>query len=246
MSERAPRTAAIVIIGDEILSGEVADENAAYVARTLTGLGIRVASMQVVPDKTPAIAQAIREAGHVADLVIVSGGIGPTHDDVTRQAVAEALELPCERHAEAEDHLRRGYGSHLTGADLEMADLPRGARLLTGSRTGAYGFAVAGVHVLPGVPILLREIFAELAAVWEPHDYYREEIVTSLREGHLAPGLRAIQAAHPRVAIGSYPVKTEAGYRVRIVLRAHERVALDQARDEVLALLEDARGGPRS
>jgi len=242
MSEPAPRTAAIVIIGDEILSGEVDDENAAYLARTLTGLGIRVIGIQVVPDTTVAISQAIRAATHLADLIIVTGGIGPTHDDVTRQAVAEALDVPCERHAEAEDVLRRGYGDHLTGADLEMADLPRGARLLKSTRTGAYGFAVADVHVLPGVPNLLKAIFGELAELWEPHDYYREEIVTSLREGQIAPGLRAIQAAHPRVAIGSYPVKTEAGYRVRIVLRAHERAALDSARDEVLTLVQPERG----
>jgi molybdenum cofactor synthesis domain-containing protein len=237
MPERPPRTAFILIIGDEILSGEVNDENAVFLARHLTELGMRVVGMRVVPDTLSGIAGAVQAALATADLVIASGGIGPTHDDVTRQAIAESLGVPCERHPEAELRLRRGYGSTITESELEMADLPRGARLLTAARSGAYGFAVGEVYVLPGIPSLLREIFTGVAAGWEAQGYFRREFLTALREGHLAPGLRAIQAAHPAVAIGSYPIRTEAGYRVRIVLRAREPELLEEAGRAVAELL---------
>jgi molybdenum cofactor synthesis domain-containing protein len=237
MPERPPRTAFILIIGDEILSGEVGDENAVFLARKLTDLGIQVVGMRVVPDTLEGIAAAVQAARATADLVIASGGIGPTHDDVTRQAVAESFGVPCERHPEAEVRLRRGYGATITDSELEMADLPRGARLLSADRFSAYGFAVEEVYVLPGIPSLLREIFSGVATGWEAQGYFRAEFLTALREGHLAPGLRAIQAAHPGVTIGSYPIRMEEGYRVRIVLRAREPQALAQAGREVEALL---------
>jgi molybdenum cofactor synthesis domain-containing protein len=237
MPERPPRTAFILIIGDEILSGEVLDENAGFLARALTELGMRVVGMRVVPDTLEGIVSAVQSARAAADLVIATGGIGPTHDDVTRQAIAESLGVPCERHPEAEVRLRRGYGHEITDSELEMADLPRGSRLLTGPRSGAYGFAVGEVHVFPGIPGLLRDIFSAVAADWEPQGYFRREFLTMRREGHIAPGLRAIQAAHPTVAIGSYPIRTDEGYRVRIVLRAREPVALDETSRAVEALL---------
>jgi len=238
----APRTAFILIIGDEILSGEVVDENAAYLARKLTGLGIRVVGMRVVPDTNEAIATSVQQAAAEAEAVFVSGGIGPTHDDLTREAVAQAFGLPCERHSEAEARLRRGYGDGITLAELAMADLPGGARLLVGLHSGAFGFGVDRVHVLPGVPILMREIFDQVVESWEPAAYFREELVTHLREGNLADGLRQIQAELPAVAIGSYPVKTPEGHRVKIVFRARDRAALDQARARVSALVDGGVG----
>jgi molybdenum cofactor synthesis domain-containing protein len=239
---RAPGTAYILIIGDEILSGEVVDENAAYLARKLTGMGIRVVGMRVVPDTTEAIVSSVQQAAAEAEAVFVSGGIGPTHDDLTREAVARALGVPCERHSEAEARLRQGYGTGITLAELAMADLPGGARLLLGLRTGAFGFGVDRVHVLPGVPVLMREIFDQVVEAWEPSAYFRDELVTHLREGNLADGLRQIQADLPAVAIGSYPVKMPEGHRVKIVLRARDRALLDQAKARVAALVGGGGG----
>ncbi len=238
----SPRTAFILIIGDEILRGEVSDENASYLARQLTALGIQVVGMQVVPDRIEAIVAAIGQATAEAEVVFLSGGIGPTHDDLTRQAVAQAFGRISERHAEAEARLRQGYGSGITAAELAMADLPVSARLLLGRRTGAFGFAVEGVHVLPGVPLLLREIFDHLIESWEPAAYFREEVVTHFREGNLADGLRRIQEEHPAVAIGSYPVRTAEGHRVKIVLRSSDREALEHARARVRELVEGGVG----
>jgi len=240
------RTAAILIVGDEILSGEVADENAAYIARRLTALGLRVEEIRVVPDRMAAIVAALEEARAGHDLVFVTGGIGPTHDDMTRQAVAEVLAVECARHPEAESRLRTGYGQVITESELTMADLPRGSHLLLGTRTGAFGFGVGPYHVLPGIPALLRDILDHMTAEWEPAAYFRDEIVTRLREGHLADGLRAIQDAVPAVAIGSYPVKTADGYRVRIVLRARDEASLARVRDQVSALIAAAEDGTAS
>jgi len=188
----------------------------------------------------PAIIAALAEARAEHDLVFVTGGIGPTHDDLTRQAVAAALAVDCERHAEAENRLRAGYGHVITDSELTMADLPRGAHLLLGTRTGAFGFGVGPYHVLPGIPAVLRDILDHMTADWEPAAYFREEVMTRLREGHLADGLRAIQAASPAVAIGSYPVKTADGYRVRIVFRARDEASLAQVRGKVSALIAAA------
>lgn len=244
----APRTASILIVGDEILSGEVADENAVHIARRLTELGIRVTGMRVIPDRLTVITTALREAMGEAETVFVTGGIGPTHDDMTRQAVAGACGVPCVRHAGAEECLRRGYGPAITESELEMADLPEGSRLFHGLRTGAFGFGVGQVHVLPGIPVLFRDIFDHLVEKWERSDYFREELVTSLREGHVAEGLRAIQTEYPGVAIGSYPVRTEDGYRVRIVLRGRDRETLAGARARVGTLVGEGSGvdGPRA
>jgi molybdenum cofactor synthesis domain-containing protein len=236
------RTAFILIIGDEILSGEVVDENAAHIARKLTGLGVRVIGVRVVPDQMAAIVGALGEATAEAEFVFATGGIGPTHDDLTRQAVAEACGVPCKRHAEAEQRLRQGYGTAITESELEMADLPEGSRLFYGSRTGAFGFGVDQVYVLPGIPALFRDIFDNLVEDWEVSDYFRDEMITHLREGHVADGLRAIQTEHPGVMIGSYPIKTEDGYRLRIVLRARDRRALARARERVDTLVEEGVG----
>jgi molybdopterin-biosynthesis enzyme MoeA-like protein len=123
-----------------------------------------------------------------------------------------------------------------------MADLPGGARLLVGRNSGAFGFGVERLHVLPGVPSLMREIFDHLIEEWEPSAYFREELVTHFREGNLADALAQIQAEIPAVAIGSYPVRTAEGHRVKIVLRARDRAALDHAKARVSALVSGGVG----
>ena len=135
-------TARIIIVGDEVLSGDVRDENIHFLAGQLTALGTRVLSVAVVPDEDAAIVLAVGDGVTSGARVLVTGGIGPTHDDRTRPAVAVALGLPLVLHPEAEERLRKGYGSGITPAELTMALLPRGARLLSGTRSGVYGFAV--------------------------------------------------------------------------------------------------------
>lgn len=218
------RTAAILIVGDEVLSGEVRDENAPFLLSRLAALGARVVRTAVVRDVASEIVDEVRRMRAVADVVLVAGGIGPTHDDVTRPAVAAALGVPLERDAAAEAHVRRWYAEKTTEAELTMADLPRGSRLVAGAKTSALGFAVAGVYVFPGVPFLLRDLVEGCAAQFQGEPLHSAEVMTDLREGQLADALTAIQAGALDTAIGSYPtIDREGVWRTRIVIRSSDR-----------------------
>ncbi|HEX7879981.1 MAG TPA: competence/damage-inducible protein A, partial [Candidatus Eisenbacteria bacterium] len=211
--------ARLLIVGNEVLSGEVTDRNIAFLTRRLTELGTRVTGVRIVPDEDDAIVEGVREAIVPGHPLLVTGGIGPTHDDRTRPAVARALELPLARHAEAEERLRASYGARLTGAELEMAMLPAGARLAAGPASGVCGFVVGRVYVFPGVPDLLVDVFEAVAADFVGAPLHRVEVATPIKEGDFAPALAALAEEYPDVAIGSYPVRNGAGWMVRLILR---------------------------
>ena len=228
------RAAAILIVGDEVLSGEVRDENGPFLLARLSAGGARVVRMAAVRDVLDEIADEIRRMRAVADVVLVTGGIGPTHDDLTRPAVAAALGVPLERLPAAEAHVRRWYADATTEAELSMADLPRGSRLVAGARTSALGFAVSGVYVFPGVPFLLRDLVDGCASEFTGEPLHRAEVVTDLREGELADALTAIQAHALDTAIGSYPsLDREGVWRTRIVVRCADRARADAVAAEV-------------
>ncbi len=229
-------TARIVIIGNEVLSGEVEDRNIHYLARRLSGLGTKVASILVVPDEDDAITEGIRGGLSLYDRILLTGGIGPTHDDRTRESVAQSLSIPLAVHAEAEQRLRKGYGPGITPAELKMALLPHGARVLPGQKTGVFGFAVDKIYVFPGVPDLLVDIFEAVAPEFSGRPDHRVELMTRLREGDFADGLTAIQARHPGVAIGSYPVRDENGWFVRLIFKGADPAAVEAAAEETRAL----------
>jgi molybdenum cofactor synthesis domain-containing protein len=241
-ASHVPQTASLVVVGDEILAGEIPDENIHFMARSLTAVGLRVVDARVIPDRSERIVNCLREELARSDLVIVSGGIGPTHDDVTRQAIAEATGHPIVRHEEAESRLRAGFGGSITDAELSMADLPAAARLLSGRRTPAFGFQVERIYVLPGVPFYLRDIFDPLLETWSGPELHRHEIRSPLREGKLAAGLTRIQDAFPHVAIGSYPIH-EQGLRVRIVIRSTSAEEADKACQRIRSLLDEVGAG---
>jgi len=230
-------TAGILIIGDEILSGEVQDENAPLMVRAFAEWGVGVARVVTVPDEKGAIVEELCRLRALADLVVVSGGLGPTHDDLTRPAVAEALGLPMERHAEAAQRIRAWYGDETTAAELAMADLPRGAELLDGAKTSTFGFLAGGLAVLPGVPALFRDIAAGLPGLLPSEPLAKAELHTDRREGEIAPALAEVQGRYPDVAIGSYPTCNAAGWHVRIVLRARDPVRLEEAEAAIRPLL---------
>jgi molybdenum cofactor synthesis domain-containing protein len=222
-------TARIVIIGNEVLSGDVQDENIHFLASALTRRGWRVQSILVVPDHDDAIIEGIRGGLVNGGRVLVTGGIGPTHDDRTRGAVALSLGLPLLSHPEAVDRLRAGYGAGITPAELSMALLPRGARLIPGRRTGVFGFVVDNVYVFPGVPNLLRDIFTTVECDFIGTPDHRVEIVTSRKEGDFAVELASLQESCPEVEIGSYPVHVEGRWVVRLILRGSDRKCVEEA-----------------
>ncbi len=232
------KTAGILIVGDEVLSGEVRDANGPFLIERLTAFGARVARLAVVADRRDAIVRELVALRADADAVVVSGGIGPTHDDLTRPAVADAVGVPLEPHAEALAQVARWYGDRATDAEREMACLPRGSRVLHGPRTNAMGFAVAGVFVLPGVPFLLRDLVEGMAADFAGPPLAKAEVRTDLREGQIAADLARVQAEALDAAIGSYPwVEPDGRWHTRVVVRAADPARAAVVADAVRAAL---------
>jgi molybdenum cofactor synthesis domain-containing protein len=229
----ALRSAAILVVGDEVLSGEVADQNGPHLVERLSAAAVGVRRIVVAPDDEDAIASELARLRALADAVVVCGGIGPTHDDRTRPALARALGLPLEPHVEATERIARLFAGRATGADLAMAHLPRGARLLVGPATATIGFVVAGVYALPGVPFLVRDLVGVLLPDFSAPPLHRTEILTWRSEGEIAGHLAQCQAQALEVRIGSYPVFEEGRWRVRVVLRSEDRERLAEVAREV-------------
>lgn len=236
-------TVAILIVGDEILSGEIVDENGPFLLRVLTEAGVDVVRVVTVGDQQHEIAGELRRLRAFADAVVVSGGIGPTHDDPTRPAIAEALGVDLETNAEAEARVRSFYREDTTAAELGMAEMPHGAQLLHGKKTGTFGFSVRGVYALPGVPFLFRDLACALPEAFATRPIYRAVLETTCREGVIAPRLSDIQDASPDVAIGSYPIYDAECRRwhVRIVMRAPDPDRLAEVETAVRTALEESR-----
>lgn len=211
-------TAGIVIIGDEILSGKFVEENAAFLIGELRVLGVDLRRITVIPDDAGDIAEAVREAAARYDHVFTSGGVGPTHDDITIAAIAAAFGVGVERHPELEAKIRGYWKDKLANANLRLADVPAGSELVYGKDDVWPVVAFRNVYILPGVPALFRRKFVDI------RDRFRAEPVTAARlyvdieEGELAPHLDAIVAAHPNVKVGSYPRFSERDFRVLVTL----------------------------
>jgi molybdenum cofactor synthesis domain-containing protein len=231
------RSVAVLIVGDEILSGEIPDENGPFLIARLAREGVRVERLVVAPDREHDIVSELARLRALADAVVVSGGIGPTHDDVTRPALAHAVGSPLVRHEEAERRIRRFYGERVTEAELSMALVPRGSELLHGPRTGTFGFSVAGVYALPGVPVLFRDLVEGMAGGFTAPPLHRAEIHTQRREGEFARDLADVQGRATDAAIGSYPVFEEGRWHVRVVVRCCDPARLEQVAREVRAIL---------
>lgn len=227
-------TAAILIIGNEILSGKVDDENARYLLHELRGLGVAVGRVEIVPDVEDDIASSVRALSARFDHVFTSGGVGPTHDDVTLPAVAAAFDMPVVRHPELEALLRRSYGDRLHERDLRMADVPAGARLESGP--GGPGsiwpvVVVRNVWVLPGVPSIFRRKFEAVRELFRAAPIYGRALYSREGEGSIAAVLDGVVADFPGVEIGSYPHLDAPDYRVKITVDGRDRVAVTAAAD---------------
>ena len=213
-------TAGIVIIGDEILSGKFVEENAAFLIGELRALGVELRRITVIPDDIADIAATVTDAARRFDHVFTSGGVGPTHDDVTMAAIAQGFGTTVTRHPDLEAKVRGYWKDQLADANLRLADVPAGAELVYGKDQIWPVVAYRNVYILPGVPALFRRKFVDI------RDRFRAEPVTAARlyidieEGELAPHLDAVVAAHPTVRIGSYPRFSERDFRVLVTLEA--------------------------
>ena len=240
MSERTV-TAALIIIGNEILSGRTQDANLTFLAQALNEVGIQIREVRIVPDAEADIVEAVNALRAKYDHVFTTGGIGPTHDDITSASVAKALGLPFGRHPEAERRLLAYYPPEkVNAARMKMADTPEGAELIDNPVSVAPGFTVENVHVLPGVPSILQAMFAGLKPRLSGGAVVRSRTITVVcPEGDMAKALAAIQAAHPTVEIGSYPFMRQGSFGTSLVLRSVDEDAITSAADAILAEVRD-------
>jgi molybdenum cofactor synthesis domain-containing protein len=232
-------TAALVVIGDEILSGRTQDRNIAQVATWLNDQGIRLAEVRVVPDETASIGEAVNALRPKHDYVFTTGGIGPTHDDITVDAIAAAFGVPVIVHPEARQILENYYRDRpggLTEARLRMARTPEGAELLRNPYSGAPGVKIENVYILAGVPSIAASMLEALTGKLEGgRPVVSVTIGARAAESDVADLLRETEAAHPGVAIGSYPFFREGGFGSNFVIRS-EDAELARATGEDLAV----------
>lgn len=233
-----PPTVAILLIGNEILSGKVEEENARYLVRELRALGVSVGRIEVVPDDLEDIAATLRALSARFDVVFSSGGVGPTHDDVTLPAVAAAFGQTLARNDELERRLRQNMGPELHPRDLRMADIPTGARLVYGPAASPQTWpvvVVGNVWILPGVPSIFRRKFEAIRELFRTQPIHARAVYSREAEGAIADALDAVVAAFPTVEIGSYPrVAVAADHQVKITLDGREREVVEAATEELI------------
>ncbi len=240
-------TACVLIIGNEILSGRTQDENLAFLARGLNEAGIRMREARVIPDDADVIVNTVNEVRRQFDYVFTTGGIGPTHDDITSACIAEAFAVPLIVHPEAKRLLESHYPpGMLNAARLRMAQVPEGATLLRNPISHAPGFQIGNVFVLPGVPQIMQAIFSELRhRLKGGAKVLSRSVSCALGEGVLAKDLGEVQSRYPDLDIGSYPYFRRADFGVTLVLRGTDRDRLLGATEEVKAMIRTLGGDPR-
>jgi molybdenum cofactor synthesis domain-containing protein len=232
-----PKTAGIILIGNEILSGKTRDENAAYLCRELRALGVDVRRIAVIPDEVGLIADEVATFTKAFDLVFTSGGVGPTHDDVTMEGVARAMAVPVVRHPELVALLERYYRGTVTEAALRMAEIPEGAELVTGGTLRFPTILMRNVYVLPGVPEIFRQKFDALRERFRDQPIHLKNVFVRIGEGTLADYLNRLLESFPLLQLGSYPEFSNPEYQVKVTLESRDRGYLEQALGDFLARL---------
>src|SRR5579864_5517625 len=240
-------TACVLIIGNEILSGRTQDANLAFLAQGLNEVGIRLREARVIPDDTETIVATVNEVRAKFDYVFTTGGIGPTHDDITSASVAEAFGVPLILHPEAKRILESHYPpGRLNEARLRMAQVPEGAVLLPNPISRAPGFRIGNVFVLPGVPQIMQAIFNELKhRLKGGAKVLSRSVSCSLAEGTIAQDLAALLERYADLEIGSYPYFRRSDFGVTLVVRGTERARIAAAVDELKALIRKCGGDPQ-
>jgi molybdenum cofactor synthesis domain-containing protein len=233
-------TAGLLVIGDEILSGRTKDKNIGYIAEYLTAIGIDLKEVRVVGDEEGAIVEAVNALRHRFTYVFTTGGIGPTHDDITAECVAKAFGVPIDYDPRAVAIMRERFAEHeLNEARMRMTRIPQGAELVHNKVSRAPGFWLGNVIVMAGIPTVMQAMLDDVAPKLKTGTkVLSESIRADAREGDIGTPLAQIQNAYPEVAIGSYPFFDEQrGPNAHIVLRARDAGKLADAKRAIEAML---------
>jgi FAD synthetase len=233
----ADRTAGIIVIGNEILSGKVTDTNAPFLTRELRALGVDLKRIVTIPDELDEIADAVRDFSRRFEIVFTSGGVGPTHDDVTMEGIARGLERTVVRHPAIEGRLREYYKDQINEARLKMSEVPEGAELIVDARLGFPTVKCENVYILPGIPELFEQKFHALRERFTATPYVLRVVYTREGEGSIAEHLNATMAAFPLLLLGSYPKLGDPDYAVKLTLESKDPEYVQAALEHLLGLL---------
>lgn len=237
-------TAALLVIGDEILSGRTKDKNIGYIAEYLTAIGVDLREVRVVPDVQAEIVGALNALRHKYAYVFTTGGIGPTHDDITADCVAKAFGVPIDYDPRAVALLRQRFkGPDLNEARMRMTRIPQGAELVTNKVSLAPGFWIGNVIVMAGVPTIMQAMLDEVGPKLKTgKQMLSESIRADTREGDIGTELGEIARAHPDVSIGSYPFFDDnSGPNTNVVVRARDAAKLAAAKSAVEQMLREVK-----
>lgn len=241
-------TAAVLVVGNEILSGRTKDANLAYLAERLSALGIPLREARVVADEPDDIVDAVNALRARYTYVFTTGGIGPTHDDITAENIARAFGVPLLRHPDAVRRLQAHYANpaDLNEARLRMANVPEGGTLIDNPVSAAPGFRIGNVFVMAGVPRIMQAMFEGLAPNLQGGAPVESRTVAcDLGEGVIAAGLARVAADFPDLTVGSYPYFRAGVFGTSLVVRGTDPVRLEAAADAIMAVVAGLGGHPR-
>lgn len=239
MATTTVETAAFLVIGNELLSGKVVEANLPPLAKTLRSLGVELRTAEILPDEVATLAPAVLRLSRGHGVVVTSGGVGPTHDDVTIEAVAQAFGRRVVRDPTLVELVRETFGEGTSEAHLRFADVPEGAELRRAPDVSWPTPVVENVWILPGVPEVFRMKLAALrACIVGPRPFLSRALVLKLDEVDLKDSLDAVVAAHPLVSIGSYPALFNPRYRTRITFDGTSDALLSAALEDLRARVD--------
>jgi len=230
-------SAAIVVIGNEILSGKVVDTNSPFAAAELRGLGVALRRIAVVPDELDAIAAEVRTCHEAYEVVFTSGGVGPTHDDITMEGIARALGRRVIMHPDIESKLRAFYGDRVNRARLKMAEVPEGAELITDVSLNFPTIKLENIYILPGIPEIFRQKFESLKPRFATAPYCLKVVYTGVGEGTIAEFLDDTLREFPELMLGSYPKIDHPEYMVKVTLESKDAAYVERALQHLLRVL---------
>lgn len=230
-------TAGILIIGNEILSGKIQDTNSPYLCRELRALGVEVKRISVIPDDVEIIAAEAAIFSAAYGIVITTGGVGPTHDDVTVEGIAKGLGRGVISHPELEGLLKQLYAGRLNSARLRLAKVPEGAELFGQPDLGFPVVVLQNIYIFPGVPEILQQKFDGIKERFRETPFFLKKVFVTTGESSIAEHLDALMREYPALLLGSYPTLHNPDYRVTLTLESKDPAYLDSALSRLISLL---------
>ena len=236
-SARMSKTAGIIIIGNEVLSGKTQDTNSHFLCQELRALGVEVQRVTVIPDEIELIGKEAASFSRQFDFVFTTGGVGPTHDDVTMAGIARGFGVRVVRHPELERRLRERHGENINEARLRMAEVPEGAELVGEGSLYAAVVKLGNIYIFPGIPKILHERFRVIQEDFRDAPFYLKVVYVKEGEGVIAAILNSLLESFPDLLLGSYPVLDNPDYKVKVTLESKDRDYLGRAFDRLLQTL---------